>query len=38
MARNATKISLKMKNKSWLNIEKCIMKCEKVNEVSLNKV
>ena len=35
---NATKISLKMKNKSWLSIEKYIMKCEKVNETSLNKV
>ena len=37
IAMNATKISLKMKNKSWLSIEKYIMKCEKVNETSLNR-
>ena len=37
MAVNAIKISLKMKNKSWLSIEKDV-KCEKINERSLNKV
>ena len=38
MIVNAVKIFQKMKNKGSLSIEKDIMKCEKINERSFNKV